>query len=245
MSAEDWKATCNYCLKEGTRDSVGACSGCKLVRYCSKECQRKAWPTHKRGCIRMGASLLQHRAENPAADDLNNRLSKWINFWRSTIFYIAPVALDLPNHGEDRMATHVFSLFLDTNDDARNPANYFSVSSGAILTRQQVCDSLREAETAEEHITDWEEDRRGSNTIQIFIHAEGYARFLYASYTETDLQRRRSVPKDTSTQLVEGWEAAFIATVESGELPDDLKRDYSNPAALVPVKAKKKSYAWK
>ncbi len=34
-----------FCLKDGTM----SCSGCFLVRYCSKECQLKHWGSHKYG----------------------------------------------------------------------------------------------------------------------------------------------------------------------------------------------------
>ena len=30
--------------------AVDMCSGCFKVRYCNRECQKKAWPTHKEAC---------------------------------------------------------------------------------------------------------------------------------------------------------------------------------------------------
>ena len=39
---------CSCCRKDVGK--VQVCSGCKLVAYCSKECQRKAWPVHKIAC---------------------------------------------------------------------------------------------------------------------------------------------------------------------------------------------------
>jgi len=38
----------DYCKKLGKL----SCSGCLLVRYCSKECQRRHWSTHKQGAYR-------------------------------------------------------------------------------------------------------------------------------------------------------------------------------------------------
>ncbi|TFK52252.1 hypothetical protein OE88DRAFT_1657406 [Heliocybe sulcata] len=40
---------CSYCEKLGEHD-MPMCGRCKLVRYCSAECQRKAWPAHKVFC---------------------------------------------------------------------------------------------------------------------------------------------------------------------------------------------------
>ncbi|KAF8206792.1 hypothetical protein K438DRAFT_2013872 [Mycena galopus ATCC 62051] len=57
-----WKAgvvrPCAYCeavpVPGGTLKLM-ACSRCKLVQYCSKECQAKAWPAHKHFCKKPAA----------------------------------------------------------------------------------------------------------------------------------------------------------------------------------------------
>ncbi|KZV93516.1 hypothetical protein EXIGLDRAFT_717114, partial [Exidia glandulosa HHB12029] len=40
---------CAFCEKVGPQ-AMPTCSRCKLVRYCSKECQKAAWKTHKLVC---------------------------------------------------------------------------------------------------------------------------------------------------------------------------------------------------
>ena len=42
-------ATCSVCNKTLTR--LLKCSVCKKATYCSKECQRTAWPVHKLLCL--------------------------------------------------------------------------------------------------------------------------------------------------------------------------------------------------
>eukprot|EP00536_Pseudo-nitzschia_multiseries_P006578 jgi/Psemu1/15633/gm1.15633_g len=43
---------CNYCRRTGERLGVKmkCCGRCKNVNYCSRECQRKDWKTHKKTC---------------------------------------------------------------------------------------------------------------------------------------------------------------------------------------------------
>ena len=50
---------CSYCLKE---EQIGVvtkvCSGCKLIRYCSRECQEYDWGDHKLQCkLRTGMQI--------------------------------------------------------------------------------------------------------------------------------------------------------------------------------------------
>lgn len=40
--------TCDCCLLAG--DNFNRCSGCKMVYYCNRTCQRKIWGTHKLEC---------------------------------------------------------------------------------------------------------------------------------------------------------------------------------------------------
>ncbi|KAJ7184545.1 hypothetical protein C8R46DRAFT_1064376 [Mycena filopes] len=41
---------CARCDKTGTTKDLLLCSRCRLIHYCSRECQKQAWPTHKIVC---------------------------------------------------------------------------------------------------------------------------------------------------------------------------------------------------
>ena len=46
-NAEDSEVVCARCLKKGKGTELRRCAGCKSFSYCSKDCQRLDWPSHK------------------------------------------------------------------------------------------------------------------------------------------------------------------------------------------------------
>ena len=51
----DSPSGCGNCLKEGGQ--FPRCTGCKYVRYCSKNCQVEDWPSHRLLCRAIQALL--------------------------------------------------------------------------------------------------------------------------------------------------------------------------------------------
>ena len=52
------ESVCHYCFNMVIRDKSGKptatlmkCAACKFARYCSRDCQKKAWPQHKKQCM--------------------------------------------------------------------------------------------------------------------------------------------------------------------------------------------------
>jgi sulfatase maturation enzyme AslB (radical SAM superfamily) len=44
---------CRYCDKHKPAKQIKECSGCKITRYCSRECQLAHYPEHKSMCTLM------------------------------------------------------------------------------------------------------------------------------------------------------------------------------------------------
>ena len=74
------------------------------MRYCSKECQRAAWSSHKQRC-KLGALSAP---SNISKDDgeFASAMSKWLGHWRQTLSAYCIPAMDLPNHGPDRLVKY-------------------------------------------------------------------------------------------------------------------------------------------
>ena len=47
---QDLFCFCSNCSKRGAETDLKRCSECKLVKYCSRNCQVAHWPMHKLGC---------------------------------------------------------------------------------------------------------------------------------------------------------------------------------------------------
>ena len=47
---DDSEIVYTRCLKKGSLTSLRRCTGCKSSSYCSKDCQRSDWPSHKQLC---------------------------------------------------------------------------------------------------------------------------------------------------------------------------------------------------
>ncbi|KAI9025463.1 hypothetical protein DFJ74DRAFT_717798 [Hyaloraphidium curvatum] len=56
-------SACAYCeaYSGNERADLLRCSACRSVRYCSKECQRKHWPNHKKICGELAKAIKEER----------------------------------------------------------------------------------------------------------------------------------------------------------------------------------------
>lgn len=48
---ETTQSLCFECKKFFQASTLKKCSRCKATKYCSVECQKRAWPVHKMGCV--------------------------------------------------------------------------------------------------------------------------------------------------------------------------------------------------
>lgn len=119
------KGTCYWCNKEIPDGQVKRCSRCRLTVYCSKECQTASWKTgHKANCTPNPLFNAPDGTAMPKPDkfsdewveqQVDKRLSAWLQAWRATFCQFAILSLDLPNHPRDRNVTHCMTLWVRAN----------------------------------------------------------------------------------------------------------------------------------
>ncbi|KAH9923919.1 uncharacterized protein BXZ73DRAFT_79325 [Epithele typhae] len=75
-------SACHLC-GSGTKDKLKRCTGCQVVMYCGKECQKKAWPMHKSVCRLRSDSTRSQRTGNigpVSVDESRDRILKKLGF---------------------------------------------------------------------------------------------------------------------------------------------------------------------
>ncbi|RDB25158.1 hypothetical protein Hypma_007661 [Hypsizygus marmoreus] len=217
----DPRGRCSYCHASVGRKNVKTCGECRNVRYCSKRCQAKAWPDHKKCCT---GDVRQAVAGDPVGTALLEGLTKWTNDWRDALQSWSLWAMNLHNYPEDRLATHIFVVELETRPGARSTSSkkYFRMIGGKVMTREEVLQILVEMDSPARNIEAFKNDQRGNHVIQCMIIAEGMVKFLWfgqrdALTGETVSPLDKKVDPEFADVLAKFWEPAMIDAIEKGD----------------------------
>ncbi|KAF9227358.1 hypothetical protein BS17DRAFT_775363 [Gyrodon lividus] len=211
--ARDFKGRCSYCNNDVGRDKVKTCGRCRLVRYCSKECQVASWKTHK---LRCSPALRESLAKDPEGNALNTALSKWVNYWRDELHNWALWAMDLANNPEDRLVTHCFVIELERRNNPPSQYLYFKMHGGGVETRESFVARLCEIDEPSDETVACVNERRGTDTVQIIVICEGLIRFLWFSLRDGGASLRGRDPA-LSRALAGDWENDLIEAINTGQ----------------------------
>ncbi|RPD59255.1 hypothetical protein L226DRAFT_572242 [Lentinus tigrinus ALCF2SS1-7] len=122
-------AYCEHCCRHDLdKREYKRCGGCSAVLYCSKECQRAAWPSHKEACRMRTPSVSELGYATPLA------MKQMLQEWTSTHYYalttIANAAVYL-NGGwsvlHDQPFAIVMHLAAEPYSKEANPSQAFRV----------------------------------------------------------------------------------------------------------------------
>ncbi|KAF7768314.1 hypothetical protein Agabi119p4_7557 [Agaricus bisporus var. burnettii] len=149
--------SCYLCHKNGTKKKpLKSCSSCKSALYCSLECQRTHWRTHKEYCkesfyeerlvltdimIAIGNALNIDALPLPKPPpgltwiELEARFKKWLLFHAKTLIAAAMHALQIP---DDRSTTHVLFIKTKYRNNSVEVAKCFSLIKAEVLTLEEV-----------------------------------------------------------------------------------------------------------
>ncbi|KAI0741566.1 hypothetical protein C8Q80DRAFT_1123435 [Daedaleopsis nitida] len=145
---------CHYC-GEASRAyaKLKRCSGCELVMYCSKECQRRAWPEHKAVCRSKptedsgsgsgdeahdtredGRARFRKSLGYPTVASLSRALNTWIHAHRWSLMTTTKAAVLLAHglgcrHLDPRTPQLIVYTLSPNTSLAPTPATAFGVDS--------------------------------------------------------------------------------------------------------------------
>ncbi|EGC39312.1 hypothetical protein DICPUDRAFT_147973 [Dictyostelium purpureum] len=126
---------CDYCLKNknnenlNTTISLKRCTGCKLIYYCSIDCQKKAWPIHKHEC-----KILLAAAQESL--QINKPINTKSTVMLLRIFIKRMLEIQNSNHIDKTGQFEIIDYLLNHKEERVND-NYKSFSMG-------ICQQLNE-----------------------------------------------------------------------------------------------------
>ncbi|CAL1699180.1 unnamed protein product [Somion occarium] len=223
---------CLHSKADGTR--LFACSGCKIALYCSKECQREDWPSHRRMCgeIQRTASDPRYRQDPPqslsspiqqSAPPIINELNDFRKRIFPTLTLVtlnafsenSPIPL-VPYGWED----NIFLLELDripNPSQSSPPWTHFRFRNAGIRPIAEVCPEG----------VDPENDHMRESRLERFDPEGGEGQFGYITISvsckrgeraltlNSNMRFMRNVTIDTLVEVVDDWKAVLIKQIES------------------------------
>ncbi|TFK63414.1 hypothetical protein BDN72DRAFT_322916 [Pluteus cervinus] len=114
---------CQYCMRSKAEGlTLSKCAGCRLELYCSKECQKKAWPLHKAKCHMNQRNRL--KSDDPLMDERIKRLRDFTKEHGPTIVEAGIRALQIGIRPENAQE-FVLALLVRERPSTRPELSYF------------------------------------------------------------------------------------------------------------------------
>ncbi|KAJ7037877.1 hypothetical protein C8F04DRAFT_384165 [Mycena alexandri] len=108
--------TCAVCYKTETKKvKFRRCGNCMKPAYCSVECQKKAWKSHKETCQFQAENRESLPARGTQERDMLSNIKKWFSKHTQLLVYAGTHAMGLDNRvrAGSMLATHMLVLILD------------------------------------------------------------------------------------------------------------------------------------
>ncbi|KAH9935655.1 uncharacterized protein B0H18DRAFT_1114371 [Fomitopsis serialis] len=221
LDFSEYNQKCSYCLKEVGKDNLRSCR-CRYARYCSRQCQTNAWPTHKAACST--DKSLKYKLDQPGNKEskkLHDHFTKWLNYYRDTICTRAISAFNLPNSPTNKLATHCMYLVVEQQPEAKDIPFYFRMVSGQVISRRKMIDTFNNLKKGmtEEEVDSWARDNRGEHTLHVVIQFEDMIRFLWFSLR--DLSSYRVIDSAKANRRAGMWANALASAIDDGRAGPD------------------------
>ncbi|KAJ3539279.1 hypothetical protein NM688_g6389 [Phlebia brevispora] len=155
-------------------------------------------------------------AEDADVEQLVLSLNNWLTYWRHTVMRVALPAVDLANHDDSFLSTHIVFIELLYHKDVTDPVRRFTMNGGEVFSRTAFKDILRTVYgSTEEEVAEFDSDNRGDNVIQVCIMAEDHLRCIFID--THDVAKARAASKEVSGELSKYWATMLMKRIADGE----------------------------
>ncbi|KAI0694179.1 hypothetical protein C8T65DRAFT_585203 [Cerioporus squamosus] len=134
---------CFFCMRKASRleTPLKKCSGCSIAKYCSKECQKSAWPAHKSMCrssrSATGAKHDEDLCGFPTSMALSSSMKEWSQIHEYTFYVITNMLANAAAGSVDHTfgAPRVLVISMEAHPGALDcsPAFAFCINSAEII----------------------------------------------------------------------------------------------------------------
>uniref|UniRef100_A0A8H8CJ84 MYND-type domain-containing protein n=1 Tax=Psilocybe cubensis TaxID=181762 RepID=A0A8H8CJ84_PSICU len=188
---------CQWCYKSAQEPGItlSRCAGCQRARFCSKACQKAAWPTHKIRCrVNMEASK-----RLPNAQDVWKKLSTFCARHRPSFFKHGIQALDLANDPERRLRDILVIDVIPVVDEEGNSksSRLFHAFEARVKSIESFPPERRDEMKLQMKL--FEEDQRrtggmGGFLVMVFDRLSGVANVCPMGFPKDILKWERGLP---------------------------------------------------
>ncbi|KAJ7754490.1 hypothetical protein B0H16DRAFT_1458983 [Mycena metata] len=158
--------TCAVCYKPETKKvKFGRCGKCKKPAYCSVECQKKGWKTHKETCRFQAENRESLPARGTQERDMLSGIKKWFSKHTQLLVYVGTHAMGLQNpaRAASMLATHMLVLILDPSPSGVHGDFIFKAAAVSAMQEYGLNDATCAA--LAKRVSDVAKDNRHSLTI--------------------------------------------------------------------------------
>ncbi|KAJ7246004.1 hypothetical protein C8J57DRAFT_1725009 [Mycena rebaudengoi] len=255
------RAYCYQCQVTKHIGELKLCTRCRSAKYCSKECQKAHWKTHKTYCKSPEEAQLEtddeswqnvfeaygHKKMNalgPVTETLEQqgaRLRAWTDKWKPTILNWAFWAMNIPSSStrEDRLTKFTFMFELQRRDKPPTPEHYFEMHGAEIMHASEVIFLLNHMKRID-ILEQWRQIPRRNDTIQIMVVWKGHIIYFERPVPNfTDL--RKKVQKNDPVllgydALAKNWVEELRKAIDSAD-PEYHRQFYNRTWGQAAVEA--------
>ncbi|KAL6298354.1 hypothetical protein BKA93DRAFT_72474 [Sparassis latifolia] len=133
---------CDQCgtFEQPSTGRFRLCGGCMVTQYCSQECQKAHWPSHKTICQHTASTVAAVKEPGAYDDNLAKNLRRFCSSYAELLGWAGFQALQLKRLPSN-LRHKALMIEIEYHQSASDPLRRFSVKGTQIIPRSYVADN--------------------------------------------------------------------------------------------------------